>query len=152
MIVRGFHFRGNEIVGTYTILDPYIADTLPIQRPVEPGDELYEIDDTLTMAEWHGITDMPANWTADEIKALSPAIRHVIIPRNLPHAGEDEEIIVRHDGRKGPSQVVARKQPVLPVEGVMGGILKARLRGEVMEDHRHIPHRLLTDLSKKEDP
>jgi hypothetical protein len=124
------------ILQGYAFLDPYQADTATLTLPVQPGDELIEIGDELTMEEFHTIGST-GQWTVAELKDLVPTPkRHVVIPDPPVAVAPDERLFYHRVGFRAEGELVARE-----VRDTSDGVplvrkkLQARMRGEPEAHH-----------------
>jgi hypothetical protein len=121
---RLLHFRDHKITGQWAVCaNPYTADDWQGWLSVQPGDVILELDDTLTMAEFHMISAQQS-MTLEDVQALTGG--HVTEIPAAP-APDGHELMYRKRGR-GAGELVARYQRKEDETDV--ALMQRRARGE----------------------
>ena len=123
LIMRGFVFRAGEVVRSFSNYDPTQSETYEVNMPVEPGDVVYVIDDTLAMHEFTLIAQptIEGRFSEAEVRALTPARFEVPVTGSVPEGAQLFWAIV---GRKDQGRLEVRT----PGE-TLAAALKARVKG-----------------------
>ena len=123
LIMRGVVFRAGEVVQSFANFDPATSETYRVDVPVEPGDVVYVVDDTLAVFEFSLITQptIEGRFSEAEVRALTPARFEVQVTGSVPEGSGLYWTIV---GRKDQGRLEVRT----PGE-TLAAALKARLKG-----------------------
>ncbi len=129
LIPRLLHFRAGQITGQWAVCaNPYEAESWQGWFTVQPGDVILELDDTLSMVEFHQIASQQG-MPLDDVLALTGG-DVTVVPADVMQQPDGHELMFRKVGRGRPGHLVARylrKEDETDI-----ALMRRRARGEAV--------------------
>src|SRR5262245_5308615 len=129
LVTRLIHFRDGGVEAWRACVDPYQAGTWEAWFNVQPGDVIFEVDDSLDMPTFHQIADGRV-LSLEEVQGLTGG--HVT---DVPHDAtpkDGHQLLFRKRGRGKAGQLISRyirKEDETEIE-----LMRRRARGEVVPE------------------